>query len=184
MNKTRLHELYETKIRPDLQKTLGLKNIMEVPGISKIVINVGLKEGVGDTKVTQKVADTIARIAGQKPVLTQARKSIAGFKIREDMQIGVKVTLRRHMMYEFLDRLINLALPMVRDFQGVGDAFDRQGNYNLGIRDWHIFPEVEYAITDQTQGLNITFHTTTKKSDEAYALLKAFGMPFKTKNKD
>ena len=183
MNKTRLQELYETKIRPDLQQKLGLKNVMEVPRISKIVINIGLKENIGDTKVAQRVADTVARITGQKPVLTLARESIAGFKIREGMQIGVKVTLRRHMMYEFLDRLINLALPMVRDFQGVTDTLDRQGNYNLGIRDWNIFPEVEYTVTDQAQGLNITFHTTTKKDDAAYALLKAFGMPFKTKNK-
>jgi len=183
MSKPRLQAVYETKIRPDLQKSLGLTNAMAVPRINKVVVNVGLKELIGDTKATQRVADVIARITGQKPVLTLARKSIAGFKIREGMQIGVKVTLRRHMMYEFLDRLINLALPMVRDFRGVGEAFDQRGNYNLGIRDWQIFPEVDYTITDQSHGLNVTIHTSAKNDAAAYALLKAFGMPFKV-NKD
>ncbi len=179
MSKSRLHEIYDSKVRPELGKTLSLTNIMEVPRIQKIVVNVGLKEGVGDTKVTQRVVDMIGRITGQKPVLTMARKSIAGFKLREGMHIGVKVTLRRRMMYEFLDRLINLALPMVRDFQGVTNTFDRRGNYNLGIRDWHIFPEVDYTITDQSYGLNVTIHTTAKNDMAAHALLKAFGMPFR-----
>jgi large subunit ribosomal protein L5 len=179
MSKTRLQELYEKKIRPELGKALVLSNVMEIPRLEKVVLNVGLKEGIGDTKVTQKVADIIGHIAGQKPVLTQARKSIAGFKLREGMHIGVKVTLRRRMMYEFLDRLINLSLPMVRDFQGVSDTFDRRGNYNLGIRDWHIFPEVDYTVTDQSHGLNVTIHTTAKNDAAARALLKAFGMPFK-----
>lgn len=178
-NKPRFQTTYETKIRPELQKTLGLTNELAVPRINKIVVNVGLKESIGDSKAAQRVVDIITRITGQKPVLTLARKSIAGFKIREGMQIGIKVTLRRRMMYEFLDRLISLALPMVRDFQGVGTTLDRRGNYNLGIRDWHIFPEVDYNVADQSHGFNVTIHTSTKSDDAARALLKAFGMPFK-----
>jgi large subunit ribosomal protein L5 len=181
MDKARLQSLYETKIRPDLKQRLGLKNIMEAPHIKKIVVNVGLKESVDDTKATQRIVAVLAQITGQKPQLTKARKSIAGFKIREDMNIGVRVTLRRRMMYEFLDRLINLALPMVRDFQGVNDVFDRQGNYNLGIKDWYIFPEVDYSVTDRAHGMNITLHTSAETDTAAYELLKAFGMPFKAK---
>jgi len=179
MNKPRLLTTYETQIKPALQKDLALTNPMAVPHVKKVVVNVGLKDSMTDSKAAQRVVDIIANITGQKPVLTKARKSIAGFKIREGMHIGVKVTLRRRMMYEFLDRLINLALPMVRDFQGVNDTFDHRGNYNLGIRDWHIFPEVDYNITDQACGLNITIHTSTRDDSKAYALLKAFGMPFK-----
>jgi large subunit ribosomal protein L5 len=168
-SKPRLQTVYETNIRPTLQKELGVTNMWAVPHINKIVVNVGLKEALNDTKATQRIVDVIARITGQKPVL----------KIREGMQIGVKVTLRRRMMYEFLDRLINLALPMVRDFQGVSDTFDQRGGYNLGIRDWHIFPEVDYNITDQSHGFNVTIHTSTKNDVAARALLKAFGMPFR-----
>jgi len=179
MSKARLQELYETKIKPGLKQELAIDNVMALPEIKKIVINLGLKSAVGDSKAIQKISDIVARIAGQQPVQTKAKKSIAGFKIREEMPIGIKVTLREQRMYEFLDRLINLALPMVRDFQGVGDKFDRNGNYNLGIKDWVIFPEVDYNITDKSHGMNITIHTSTEKPEDARALLKAFGMPFK-----
>lgn len=182
MSKARLQELYETKIRPALQQELALTNVMEVPQIKKIVINLGIKESVGDSKTIKGMVDIVGRIAGQLPVQTKARKSIAGFKIREEMPIGIKVTLRKQRMYEFLDRLINLALPMVRDFQGVGDKFDHRGSYNLGIKDWVIFPEVDYNITDKVHGMNITIQTSTKDDVQAKALLKAFGMPFKRKD--
>ena len=182
MSKARLQELYETKIRPELQQELALTNVMEVPQIKKIVINLGIKESVGDSKTLKNMVDIVGRVAGQLPVQTKARKSIAGFKIREEMPIGIKVTLRKQRMYEFLDRLINLALPMVRDFQGVGDKFDHRGSYNLGIKDWVIFPEVDYNITDKVHGMNITIQTSTKDDAQAKALLKAFGMPFKRKD--
>ncbi len=179
MSKAHLQELYETKIRPELQKDLALDNVMAVPHVKKVVLNIGLKEAVGDSKAIKAIMDIVARIAGQYPVQTKAKKSIAGFKIREEMAIGIKVTLRRRYMYDFLDRLINLALPMVRDFQGVGNKFDQRGSYNLGIKDWVIFPEVDYNITDKAYGMNITIHTSSKNDQHAQALLKAFGMPFK-----
>jgi len=179
MSKARLQELYESKIRPELQKDLALKNVMEVPKIKKVVINLGLKEAVGDSKAIKTMVGIVGRIAGQQPVQTKAKKSIAGFKIREGMPIGIKVTLQKQRMYEFLDRLINLALPMVRDFQGVSDKFDHRGAYNLGIKDWVIFPEVDYNITDKAYGMNITIHTSAKNDAYAKALLRAFGMPFK-----
>jgi len=182
MGKARLQELYETKVRPGLKKDLALANIMEVPQLKKIVVNLGLKEAVGDSKAIKVMVGIVGRIVGQLPIQTKARKSIAGFKIREEMPIGIKATLRGKRMYEFLDRLINLSLPMVRDFQGVGDKFDRGGNYNLGIKDWVIFPEVDYNITDKSYGMNITFHTSTTDPVRAHALLKAFGMPFKRKD--
>ena len=179
MSKARLQELYETKFKPALKQELAINNDMAIPEVKKIVVNLGLKSAVGDSKAIKNISDIVARITGQQPVQTLAKKSIAGFKIREEMPIGIKVTLRKKRMYEFLDRLINLALPMVRDFQGVGDRFDRQGNYNLGIKDWVIFPEVDYNITDKSHGMNITIHTSTKKPEATRALLKAFGMPFK-----
>ncbi len=178
--KTRLYEEYVTKIRPALQKDLGIKNIMEVPKVSKIVLNVGAgKEMISDSKIIKVIQDILARIAGQRPIVTKARKSIAGFKIREGMPLGVKVTLRGKNMYEFLDRLITIALPTVRDFQGVTSNFDSRGNYNLGIKEWVIFPEVDYEVTDKTYGLNITIGTTAKNDERAYALLEKFGMPFR-----
>lgn len=183
MERARLHELYEAEIKPELRTALGLENVMDVPRLDKIVINVGVKEAVADSKAIQAVMDVVVRIAGQKPVKTLAKKSIAGFKIREDMPLGVMVTLRKRRMYEFLDRLINLALPMVRDFQGVPDKFDGRGNFNLGVRDWVVFPEVEYDITDRTSGLNITICTTAESDEHAYQLLKKFGMPFKKRSK-
>lgn len=179
--KSRLYELYTTKLRPELQKELGKKNIMEVPRLRKIVINVGVKEAVKDSRILQKVADIITKITGQMPVKTEAKKSIASFKLREGMPLGVKVTLRKENMYEFLDKLINLALPKVRDFQGVPTKFDKQGNYNLGIREWNIFPEADRE--ELSHGLNITFDITTKNPDEGFALLKSFGMPFKQKTR-
>ncbi|MEX0939987.1 MAG: 50S ribosomal protein L5 [Candidatus Babeliales bacterium] len=178
-NKARLEELYRNEIRSQLKKDLGYENIMEVPSLSKIVINVGVKEAVSDSRILKKVSDIIAQIAGQMPVRTKAKKSIAGFKIREGMPLGVMVTLRRKRMYEFLDRLISLALPKVKDFQGLKDRFDGQGNYNFGVKEWSIFPEVERASEEMLGGLNITFHTTATKDEEALSLLKKFGMPFR-----
>ncbi len=179
MAKSRLQEQYEKKIRPELKKTLGLKNILQVPEVSKIVINVGVKEAVNDSRVLQRIQDVIANISGQKPVRTIAKKSIAGFKLREGLPIGVKVTLRRKNMYEFLDKLINLGLPKVRDFQGLPKKLDGRGNYNIGLREWTIFPEAEDKIGETAYGMNITMHTTAKKDEHAFQLLKTFGMPFK-----
>jgi large subunit ribosomal protein L5 len=183
MSKTRFEEKYEKTIRPALAKELGIENVMAIPKISKVVVNVGVKEAVADSRVVQKVVDIIDRIVGQKSVQTKAKKSIASFKVREGMALGVRVTLRRKNMYEFLDRLISLALPNVRDFQGVNTKFDGQGNYNLGVKDWIIFPEVEFGALDKSQGMNITIHTTARDDKAAYALLKQFGMPFKEMKK-
>lgn len=179
MNKARLEELYTSQIRPELKKSLGLNNIMEVPKIEKIVINVGVKEAINDSKAVQSVLETVAQISGQAPVKTLAKKSIAGFKLREGMAIGVKVTLRRKRMYEFLDKLINLALPKVRDFQGVTTKFDKKGNYNLGIKEWSIFPELDLQVGEKVHGLNITIQTSAATDAHGFELLKSFGMPFK-----
>jgi len=179
MNRARLKELYTTKIRLELKEKLALKNIMEVPKISKIVVNVGVRDAISDSKSLTAVAETIEAITGQKTVRTLAKKSIAGFKLREGMPIGVMVTLREDSMYEFLDRLINLSLPKVRDFQGVPTKFDGRGNYNLGVKEWIIFPEVDYGIADNVHGLNITIHTTAQKDAHGFELLKSFGMPFR-----
>jgi len=179
MAKARLEELYNTEIRSQLQKDLGLKNVMEVPKVSKIVVNVGVKDAVKDSKVLKDVVEVISKITGQMPIKTEAKKSIAGFKLREGMPIGVCVTLRKQMMYEFLDRLINIALPEVRDFQGVSNKLDGRGNYNLGIKEWTIFPEIEYSVGDKICGLNITIATTAKNDAQGHELLKKFGMPFK-----
>lgn len=183
IEKARLQEQYEKVIRPELQRALNFSNVMEVPKLSKIVINIGCKDAVADSRVLQVVQDVITRIAGQKPVKTHARKSIAGFKIREGMPLGVTVTLRKKNMYEFLDRLINLALPRVRDFQGVSVKLDGRGNYNLGIREWIIFPEVDYGTVDKIYGLNVTIHTTALTDEHGFELIKMFGMPFKKKTK-
>lgn len=179
MNKARLEEKYKQEIRAQLQEKLGLRNSMEIPKLNKIVLNVGVKDAVADSKVLQKVVAIVGKIAGQAPVKTLARKSIAGFKLREGMAIGVMVTLRKKRMYEFLDRLIGLALPKVRDFQGVPSKFDGRGNYNLGIKEWIIFPEIDYEVTDQFYGMNITIHTSAKNDQQGYELLKSFGMPFR-----
>lgn len=177
-DKARLQELYEKEYRPKLKEQLKLSNIMEVPKIEKIVLNTGVKEAVADSKILNVVVQTLSNIAGQKALRTSARKSIAGFKIREGMPIGARVTLRRKKMYEFLDKLINLALPKVRDFQGVPTKFDRGGNFNLGIKEWVIFPEAD-TTSEKVFGLNVTICTSSKSDVEGYELLKSFGMPFK-----
>ena len=183
MAKARFDEKYHTALRFELQKKLGLKNIMEVPKVSKIVLNVGVKEAVTDSRILQHVSKVIAAIAGQAPVITKAKKSIAGFKIREGMPLGVTVTLRRKVMYEFLDRLINVTLPNVRDFRGVKVSFDRQGNYNLGIKEWSVFPEASSNSLDKVYGMNITICTTAVNGEQAHALLEGFNMPFRKDNK-
>jgi len=177
--KLRLAELYTKTLRSDLQKKLNLKNIMEVPHLEKIVLNIGVKEAVSDSKALQATCDVLAAIAGQLPVKTLARKSIAGFKIRAGMKIGACVTLRRDSMYAFLDKLINVSLPKVRDFQGVNTRLDGRGNYNMGIKEWTIFPETEAIAGERMYGLNISFHTSTKNDAHAFELLKSFGIPFK-----
>jgi large subunit ribosomal protein L5 len=179
MKKARLEELYNTKIRSELKAKLGLNNIMEVPKISKIVLNVGVKDAISDSKILQTVMNTVEKIAGQAPVKTLAKKSIAGFKLRAGVPIGVKVTLRKKNMYDFLDKLINLGLPKMRDFQGVPTGFDGRGNYNLGLKEITIFPEVEYDINQKMHGLNVTICTTAKKNEHGLELLKEFGMPFR-----
>ena len=185
MAKARLDELYSATLRSELQKKLQLDNIMQVPRVSKIVINVGVKEAVTDSRILQQVAKVITAITGQMPLQTKARKSIAGFKIREGMPLGSMVTLRKKVMYEFLDKLINVALPNVRDFRGVSPKFDRRGNYNLGIKEWSIFPETGSTGVDKIYGLNITICTTTTNDQHAAALLEGFSMPFRnTKEKD
>ena len=176
--KARLEILYKEKILPALLKELNLDNVMDVPKISKIVLNIGVKEAVADSKILPVVQKILSLIAGQNAVTTIAKKSIAGFKIRQGMPLGVKVTLRRRNMYEFLDRLINVSLPMVRDFRGVPVSFDKFGNYNLGIKEWVVFPEVDYDMSNKIFGLNISIETTTANKKHAHALLKSFGMPF------
>lgn len=180
MNKPRFQALYQDKIRFDLKKELELSNIMEVPRIVKVVLNIGVKDAVSNNKALTDAVDALTVIAGQKPVRCEARKSIAGFKLREGMPIGTMVTLRGARMYEFLDELINLALPKVRDFQGVSRKCDRQGNYNLGIKEWTIFPEiVDFDMSKKIHGMNISIHTTAEQDVQAVALLEKFGMPFK-----
>jgi large subunit ribosomal protein L5 len=181
MEKARLQTLYEKEIRGKLKNELGLNNVMEVPKIDKIVVNVGVKEAVNDSKFVQSVMQAVAQITGQMPLRTYARKSIAGFKVREGMPLGVKVTLRKKRMYEFLDRLITLALPKVRDFQGVSPKLDGRGSYNLGIKEYFIFPEVDYETVEKAYGMNITIHTTAHTDEHGLALLKSFGLPFRKK---
>lgn len=179
MNKARLEELYNKEIRAQLQEKLGLSNSMETPKLTKIVLNVGVRDAVSDSKVLQKVVALVGKIAAQAPVKTLAKKSIAGFKLREGMPIGVKVTLRKKRMYEFLDRLIGLSLPKVRDFQGVPSKLDGRGSYNLGVKELIIFPEIDYEVTDKLYGMNITIHTSARNDQQGYELLKSFGMPFR-----
>ena len=176
----RLQQFYREKVVPDLTAKFGYKSVMEVPRIQKITLNMGVGEAVADKKVMEHAVGDMQKIAGQKPVVTLARKSIAGFKISEGYPVGCKVTLRKSHMYEFLDRLITIALPRVRDFRGVsGKGFDGRGNYNMGVKEQIIFPEIEYDKVDALRGMNITITTTAKTDEEARALLAAFRFPFK-----
>ena len=179
MKKSRLAKQYNDEIRPALQAQLGLDNIMMVPKLLKIVLNVGLKEAVSDSKVVQETMDVLGKISGQRCVKRLARKSIAGFKLREGMPIGVMVTLRGDMMYEFLDRFITFALPKVRDFQGLATKLDGRGGYNVGVKDWTIFPEIDFDLGKKAHGMNITIQTSSTTDKNAYALLQAFKVPFK-----
>ena len=176
----RLREFYKDTVVPELVKQFGYKSVMEVPRIEKITLNMGVGEAVADKKVMEHAVSDLEKISGQKPVVTVARKSIAGFKIRDNYPVGCKVTLRRDQMFEFLDRLITIALPRVRDFRGVsGKSFDGRGNYNMGVREQIIFPEIEYDKIDALRSLNITITTTAKTDEEAKALLSLFKFPFK-----
>ena len=176
----RLFEFYKSTVVPELTKKFGYKSVMEVPRITKITLNMGVGEAVGDKKILEHAVGDMAKIAGQKPVTTKSKKSIAGFKIREGYPIGCMVTLRGGLMYEFLDRLVSVALPRIRDFRGIsGKAFDGRGNYNLGVKEQIIFPEIEYDKIDALRGMNISITTTAKTDDEAKALLAAFKFPFK-----
>jgi large subunit ribosomal protein L5 len=176
---SRLREIYKTETVPALTKQLGYKNIMAVPKLVKINVNMGLGEAISNAKLLDVAADELAAITGQKPVVTKAKKSIAAFKLRQGMPIGVTVTLRGDRMYEFLDRLISIALPRVRDFRGVpSKSFDGRGNYTLGLKDQLIFPEIDYGKVDKARGMNITVVTSAKSDNEAFELLKALGMPF------
>ncbi|HAU85498.1 MAG TPA: 50S ribosomal protein L5 [Lachnospiraceae bacterium] len=176
----RLKETYKSEIVESMTKKFGYKNVMEVPKLDKIVINMGVGEAKDNSKLLETAVKDLEIIAGQKVVLTRAKKSVANFKIREGMAIGCKVTLRGERMYEFADRLINLALPRVRDFRGVNpNAFDGRGNYSLGIKEQLIFPEIEYDKVDKVRGMDICFVTTAKTDEEARELLAQFGMPFK-----
>lgn len=176
----RLHDFYKGTVAKQLTEQFGYKSVMEVPRIEKITLNMGVGEAVADKKVMEHAVSDMQKIAGQKPVVTLAKKSIAGFKIREGYPVGCKVTLRKEQMYEFLDRLITVAIPRIRDFRGIsGKAFDGRGNYNMGVKEQIIFPEIEYEKIDALRGMNITITTTAKTDEEARALLAAFSFPFK-----
>ena len=175
----RLKEQYKAEVAPALMKQFGYKSVMQIPKIDKVVVNVGCGESKNNAKEIEAICKDIATITGQKPITTKARKSVANFKVREGETVGVKVTLRGDKMYEFLDRLVNLALPRVRDFRGVNpNAFDGRGNYALGIKEQFIFPEIEYDKIDKTRGMDIIFVTTAKTDEEARELLRLFNMPF------
>ncbi len=175
----RLKDRYAKEVAPALKKAFGIDNVMAVPRLEKIVLNMGLGEAVANPKMLDGAAEELSSIAGQRAQVTKAKKSIAVFKLRTGMPIGARVTLRGDRMWEFLDRLINIALPRVRDFRGVsGKAFDGRGNYTLGVRDHFIFPEIDYAKTDKSKGLNVTIVTTAGRDDRAKALLAELGMPF------
>ena len=177
---TRLQQHYEKTVKPALMKEFGYKNAMQVPRLEKIIINMGVGEAVQDGKKVDAAVGDMTKISGQKPVVTKARKAIAGFKIREGYPIGCMVTLRQERMYEFLDRLVSIALPRVRDFRGVsGKGFDGRGNYNMGVKEQIIFPEIEYDKIDAIRGMNITIATSAKTDAEAKALLAAFRFPFR-----
>ncbi len=176
----RLEELYKNELRAKLQQELGLKNVMEVPQVTKITLNMGLGEAVGDKKVLEHALGDLESIAGQKAVVTKARKSIAGFKIRDGWPIGAKVTLRSARMYEFLDRLINISIPRIRDFRGLSPkSFDGRGNFAMGVTEQIMFPEIDYDKIDKLRGLDIVVTTSARTDDEGRALLKAFNFPFR-----
>lgn len=176
----RLKEIFDKELAPKLKEELGLKNAMEIPRITKITINMGVGEALADKKVLEHAVGDMEKIAGQKAVITKARKSIAGFKVREDWPIGCKVTLRREKMYEFLDRLISISIPRIRDFRGISPKqFDGRGNFSMGVTEQIIFPEIDYDKIDKIRGLDICISTTAKNNDEGRALLKAFNFPFK-----
>jgi len=177
---TRLQALYRDEVVKKLQEQFGYKNVMEVPRITKVTINMGVGEAVGDKKVMDNAMSDMERIAGQKPIVRNARKSVASFKIRDGWPVGCKVTLRRERMYEFLDRLINIAMPRIRDFRGMSaKAFDGQGNYNMGVREQIIFPEIDYDKIDALRGMDISITTTARTDAEGRALLAAFNFPFR-----
>jgi len=176
----RLKEVYKKEISPKLKEELGLANVMEVPKITKITLNMGVGEALGDKKALESAVADMALIAGQKPVITKARKSIAGFKVREGWPIGCKVTLRSERMYEFLERLISIAIPRIRDFRGISPkSFDGRGNFAMGVTEQIIFPEIDYDKVDALRGLDITITTTARNDDEGRALLRAFSFPLK-----
>ena len=180
MAEARLRHHYKEKVVPALQKEFGYKNVMAVPRLDKISVNIGLGEATQNAKLMDGAVNELGQIAGQKPVITKAKKSIAAFKLREGMPIGCVVTLRGDRMYEFFDRLVNVALPRVRDFRGISSkSFDGRGNYTLGVKDQLIFPEIDYAKVDKTKGMNVTITTTARTDAEGLALLKNRGMPFR-----
>lgn len=177
---SRLKERYMKEIAPAMGKEYGYKNVMAIPKLEKIVINIGLGEAIQNSKLLDNAADELGQIAGQRPVITRAKKSIASFKLRQGMPIGCSVTLRGERMFEFLDRFLNTALPRVRDFRGLSTkSFDGRGNYTLGLRDQLIFPEIDYSRVSKIKGMNISVVTTAKTDDEARTLLRLFGMPFR-----
>jgi large subunit ribosomal protein L5 len=177
---SRLKERYTKEIAPAMGKEYGYKNVMAIPKLEKIVINIGLGEAIQNSKLLDNAADELGQIAGQRPVITRAKKSIASFKLRQGMPIGCSVTLRGERMYEFLDRFLNTALPRVRDFRGLSTkSFDGRGNYTLGLRDQLIFPEIDYSRVSKIKGMNICVVTTAKTDDEARTLLRLFGLPFR-----
>jgi len=180
LDMNRLQEQYQKDVAPTLFKELSFKNVMQIPRVEKVVVNIGLGEAMEDSKVLEAAVSDLTQIVGQKPVLTKSRKSIANFKLREGVVIGTKVTLRGERMWAFLDRLMNVALPRVRDFRGVSpNAFDGRGNYTLGLRDQLIFPEIDYDKIDKLRGMEVTIVTSAKTDDQARALLGLLGMPFK-----
>jgi large subunit ribosomal protein L5 len=176
----RLKELYKNELAPKLKEELGVSNVMEIPRITKITLNMGVGEALGDKKILENAVADMEKIAGQKPVVTKARKSIAGFKVREGWPIGCKVTLRSDKMYEFLDRLVSIAIPRVRDFRGISPKqFDGRGNFSMGVNEQIIFPEIDYDKVDRLRGMDICISTTARTDEEGRALLKAFNFPFK-----
>jgi large subunit ribosomal protein L5 len=180
MTMANLKTVYNNELAPKLKEELGLSNVMEVPRITKITINMGVGEALGDKKALENALADLEKIAGQKPVVTKARKSIAGFKVREGWPIGCKVTLRRERMYEFLERLISISIPRIRDFRGMSSkSFDGRGNYAMGVNEQIIFPEIDYDKVDKLRGLDIAITTTARTDEEGRALLKAFNFPFK-----
>ena len=182
---SRLLEEYNNQIKKDLKSKLGLKNIFEVPKLEKIVLNMGIGDGKDDSKLIDKAVEDLTLISGQKAVKTKSKKAISGFKIREGMSLGAKVTLRNKIMYEFLDRLVNIAIPRIRDFRGLDiNSFDGNGNFSMGIKEHVIFPEINFDKVEKVRGMDITICTTAKNNNEAIELLKSFNMPFKNKQEN